>query len=1037
MKRWISVLLGSTLLTQVAFADRPTRPNMRPNVPPYALSTDIWEFPSGLRVILQQDRSHPVVSVFTIVDHGFQDDPEGKEELAHFVEHAWFRSVHGDWPPIMDVITGHTSLFNATTRNDWTDYRTTMSSFYLEKLIAMEAYRLSEPYVGITKEQVDVEREVIRNEFRRRNEQDSAQLFDAINKYVYPADHPYHRSSSHESLTNIQLEDIQWYFDEFYKPAETTITIVGDFDPMEVQHYIFKHFQPEHLHPDLTDEHQFFFPRPGIEEPDQGNEDHWYVGYWDPSAVGEKLLDVSPKGRPPRIGAAERLPVPPLGSNELGREKLPVDVTTAMVAWSLPGAYHEDHWELMLLGSLATQAVNQGLRSIYREKEYGDRLGTGTGCGTLPGVLHSTLLCMIEVKDSKLRPEQVAEKAIDQFATLWNPDYVVAFNRQFERARNEFVRDVLLSLDNVASVFGGRAEDIGTHAHYTGRPTYHSEAMEQIYNIDGQVVARLGYEHLTRRRAARMIAEPLDAKDRDIRNTSSSYAGASEEDSLVEHTGEIVPDEIIAELYTTVDMSKLVDTTLDNGLRVVIMPHGEAPVVQASMVFGGGRSEQPKGIYDFVSRFTESSGQDPLEIAGATNYPFQPGIAGMFSPSAYPMNVDAVWSDGWRIEFKAPSGNLDGALWKLRGELESIRPNLSNKTYWYRNAEDSMKRRWTSPGYHRSVIWNSHLFPDSPADTPTSYEDLQQWKRWGASQVNQYLQRHIQPSNAALIIVGNIDPDEALKVARNQFGNWSAKSGVETGWVRMQDTPAMPTEAKRILIFDDEKRTQTDVTMGCRLQYEGEHQDPAVEVLSSILGDETFKTIRVKEGLAYSPGAFAYSRADGAALLQFSSLTVNRGVGRVVEFMHQAVERVANGEADEAEVNSHKLKLANAGGVDAQSVDQVTGHLSWPVRTGKDWSVLSDAGKNIAAVSPDTLDDLVAGCLDHALFVLNGPKDVITPQLDELGYTYEIVDWEAAGEELLWKYDPKMAKKREKAKKKEEAKADSKDSSTEGDGEEG
>src|SRR5690606_31047645 len=146
------------------------------------------------------------------------------------------------------------------------------------------------------------------------------------------------------------------------------------------------------------------------------------------------------------------------------------------------------------------------------------------------------------------------------------------------------------------------------------------------------------------------------------------------------------------------------------------------------------------------------------------------------------------------------------------------------------------------------------------------------------------------------------------------------------------------------------------------------------EILGSILGDQTMRTVRVKEGLAYSPYATAYTRSDNTAMLMFSSLTVNKGVGRVVEFTRDAVKNIRDGGAPPAVVQSHKLKLANAGGVDAHSVSQVTGHLTWPIREGRDWTMLTEAGKHIAAVSPDTLDDLVQSCLDHALWQLVGPK---------------------------------------------------------------
>ena len=47
---------------------------------------------------------------------------------------------------------------------------------------------------------------------------------------------------------------------------------------------------------------------------------------------------------------------------------------------------------------------------------------------------------------------------------------------------------------------------------------------------------------------------------------------------------------------------------------------------------------------------------------------------------------------------------------------------------------------------------------------------------------------------------------------------------------------------------------------------------------------------------------------------------------------------------------------------------------------------------------------------------------MVTEQLNEKGLPFEILDHEPIGDELLWKYDPKSAKKKEKKKEKEEKK---------------
>ncbi|MEZ4234872.1 MAG: insulinase family protein [Myxococcota bacterium] len=162
----ICALLALLAAPAVASATdaRPAKPEMKFKPTPYGLGNQVFDFPTGLRIVMQSDRSHPVVTTWMIVNHGTKDDPEGKEETAHFVEHTWFRSKHGTLPEIMNLIQDIGTRFNATTRNDWTDFRTVASSEYLPLLLRLESLRLTEPYAGVTEEEIDVEREVIRNE---------------------------------------------------------------------------------------------------------------------------------------------------------------------------------------------------------------------------------------------------------------------------------------------------------------------------------------------------------------------------------------------------------------------------------------------------------------------------------------------------------------------------------------------------------------------------------------------------------------------------------------------------------------------------------------------------------------------------------------------------------------------------------------------------------------------------------------------------------------------------------------------------------
>jgi zinc protease len=1020
-------------------ADRPAKPDMDLNVPPYELKTEVFDFPTGLRIIMQADRSHPVVTTWMIVNHGTKDDPEGKEETAHFVEHTWFRSKHGTLPPIMDLIQDIGTRFNATTRNDWTDYRTVASSEYLPLMLRLESLRLTEPYAGVTEAEIDIEREVIRNEWRRRNEQGwISQVVDFMYESVYPDEHGYHDHSTHASIDNIKLADLQKFMDDYYKPENTTIFVVGDFDPAEAESLIFTNIAPQLLHPRLKPEDYFFAPKPGITNPDQNNPDHWLQLAFDPDSPPEarKPFQLA-KREQPRI-TEDRPPVPPVGTTEVKTRQAPVPHKTVALGWSLPGGFRSDESDLILLANLANQYIWRGLYEELTDPPgaRSERIGE-FGCFVQTEILNSTMVCIAELLDDKLDPLQVRDRMVDQLAELWNPENFntmtpngQVFNSFLTRGKMEAMADLLLSLDVYAQEFGGRAEIVTPHVHYTNSATTHSDLMKSLMASDPSKVSNIAYEFLKRDRLATVILEPLSEDEIDIGSENSTYQGASMNDSVLRSGDDLkaMTNEQIADSYIVPDMSDLQDFELPNGMRVLVLPHGEAPLVQASLIFGRDYTTETPLLHDFVESFARSVGQDPLPFAGEVGYSLNPGIPGLQSGYALPLaapdplNRPEAWGNGQRMWLRAPSGNLDSALWVLREEVETVKPYIDDKIGWIDEQEDYLQAMWMNPGWHMDKARNEFLYPGAGYQQMTTWEDVQKAKAWGNPEVEAYIARMIQPKNATLLIVGNIDAEEAKKTAITYFGGWAPKANAEPP-PKPATPPAMPTGESKVLIYDDAKRTQTDINLQCRLNVTSRDQEFAVGVLSSLLRNKVFSTMRVKEGLAYSPGAYATIGSDMSAVLGFySDGVVNAGIGRMMQFFEQSLADVEAGKVDVEEITLHKLRTARSTGVSAQSIDQVSNNMTSIVRNDQSWENLQKRGELIAAVDPAQLQSIIQGCKDHAITTIEGPKDVIIPQLEELGIAYDVVEWSGQGEDLLWKYDPKQAKKNEKKKQKDEKK---------------
>ncbi len=1035
-KSFLSLCAALALLTAPAAEaadNRAAKPEMRVKLPEWGLNTEIWDFPSGLRIMFQHDDSHDTVGVYSVVNRGSADDPQDLAEVAHFVEHTWFRSVHGDLPPVMDVIQDIGAVFNATTHNDFTDYQTFAGKDFLPLLLRLESLRITEPYIGVTEDQITVEREVIRNEWRRRNEQSSALFANYMNEAIYPEGHGYHVSSTHTTIDNIKLKDLQKFFDDYYQPNEITIFVVGDIptSPLEQMSLILENFDLAVLDENLTPDDLYIIPRPGIEDPDPTNPKHVLTGAFDPADRAKEPAErnfyprLDPSKRTPRI-SEDRPPVPELGSAEVLTRQWPQDEKMVLVGWSLPGGYRDDHWNLQLLGNLAGSYVQQG---FYEDIDRG-RIEEAS-CGSWAEVTNTTFFCYAVLKDEKMDAERVRDRILDQLPELWNPENAQSnmlggFAFWLPRTRNQLLAQMLDQVDTYIGLSSGRASDTAIHTHYTATPDYYSSGMEQAFAIDAGTISALAKKYLRRDRAATVVLEPLSDDEIDTTSEFSSYAGANATDVVINASDDLenVTKADLEAAYVKPDLEGMLDFKLDNGLRVIVKQHGESPLVQTSLFVNRNYWEEDPYTYSFVAANTRSVGVDPLQIATTVNYFVNPGTPGLYPGFGRPLYTGGLGVDALVLTVRTPSGNLDSGLWMLREEVETASPYISGKARFYDNAEKDLKGNWFDPEWHLSRVRNEFLYPNHSAGRTTTWDDIQAIKGWGNAKVNTYLEQHLRPDNATLFVAGDLDYGKAKELVEQYWGGWKSKSGAEP--VPAMKKPEMPTQAPRVIILDEPTRTQSQMYASCRLNVDGPEEKPAVSVLGSLMRNRTVQTLRIQEGLAYSPGAYTDVGAHGGGELTFYSLATNAGVGRTLEFFKQMVDEVGNGDVDDTEVTLHKLRRARSTGVFRQSIAQFTGALVNVVNEDADWSLITDAGKTISEVDKDQLTKLLEGCSDHMVATIQGPKDVITPQLDERGIDYEVLEWQSFAEELLWTHDPKAAKKREKDKQKRAKKADKK-----------
>ena len=111
-------------------------------------------------------------------------------------------------------------------------------------LLWLESDRIATLADALTKEKLDNQRDVVKNERRQGLENvPYGRWFPLLFEGIFPSDHPYSWPviGSHEDLTAATLEDVTDFFRQYYTPNNLSLVIAGDFDPAEAKRLVGKY----------------------------------------------------------------------------------------------------------------------------------------------------------------------------------------------------------------------------------------------------------------------------------------------------------------------------------------------------------------------------------------------------------------------------------------------------------------------------------------------------------------------------------------------------------------------------------------------------------------------------------------------------------------------------------------------------------------------------------------------------------------------------------------------------------------------------
>jgi zinc protease len=279
---------------------------------------------NGLKVMLKEIHTAPIISSWIWYRVGSRDEPTGKTGVSHWTEHMQFKGTKKFPANMLDkAISREGGRWNASTSHDSTRYFETMPADKIDLALRLEADRMKNSIFAA--KEVASERTVIISEREGHENEPLFRLTEAVQQTAFRV-HPYHHEivGDKADLQTITRDDLYNHYRAYYVPNNATLAVAGDFETKVMLKRVKELFEkiPKGFMP----------PRLARPEPEQN---------------GEARLSVEGPG----------------------------ETTFIQVAYRFPNATHSDYFPLQVLDSLLGGASGLSYKTsrLYRalvDQEY-------------------------------------------------------------------------------------------------------------------------------------------------------------------------------------------------------------------------------------------------------------------------------------------------------------------------------------------------------------------------------------------------------------------------------------------------------------------------------------------------------------------------------------------------------------------------------------------------------------------------------------------------------------------------------------------
>jgi zinc protease len=769
----------------------------------FSLPYEKFTLSNGLEVILHEDHSDPIVAVATVMHVGSNREKPGKTGFAHFFEHMSFNdSENTPQGANRKLIPEWGGDRNGGTWSDGTIYYEVVPKDAFDKILWIDSDRLGFMINTVTKEALEAEKQVVKNEKRERVDNAPYGYTDEIIRTnLYPKDHPYNWTviGSLPDLQAATLDDVKEFYNLYYGANNATLVIAGDIDVKETRKKV----------------------------------EQWF---------GEIKKGPEVKGMNP-------MPVKIAQTKALYFEDNFARLPELRLVYPTVENYHKDMYALDVLAALLSGSRKSPLyKVVVEEKKQAPGISAGNNSNEIAGEF------VIRVRANAATSLDDVKKSIDEGLARFEKEGFT--DSELQRVKAEQETSLYQGIGTVLS----KAFTLAQDNEFKGDPAFVIKAAEFTNAVTREDIMRVYNQYIKGKNYVMTSVVPKGQTNLMVANSTQAtvwqeqiVAGVQNEnvsrgtEAQVEKTktrfDRSEPGFGEAPLFK---MPAIWDGKLKNGISVLGIENSEIPLVSFDITIPGGHS------------------YDAMEKAGTANLMAQLMMQGTAkrSPAELEEAIGLLGSTIF-IQCSAEEIRLTGnCLAKNFDQTFALAKEMLLEPRWdaveYERLKKALETNLKGTEANAQAIanrtFNKLLYgPKHILGVPVN-GTLETAANITMDDLKGYYQTYLSPSNATLHLAGAVDKATAMK-SLSALEAWAPKEVKAVNVAEPQ-----PVSAGNVYFIDFPDAKQSVLYMGSIALSANDANSGKLDFANEILGGgssgKLFQTLRIEKGFTY--GAYSF-----------------------------------------------------------------------------------------------------------------------------------------------------------------------------------